>query len=73
MTTLFLRDSVEELPIITVSLNGVALSRRFVEQLIACVESFVRSPRFTQRDFFSDNGINLLISAVNAAGSMREQ
>ena len=33
----------------------------------------MRSPRFTQRDFFSDNGINLPVSAVNAAGSIREQ
>ena len=73
MTTLFLRDSVEELPTFTVSLNGVSLSRRVVEQSIACVQSFVRSPRFTQRHFFSNNGINLLVSAVNAAGSMREQ
>ena len=54
------------------TLNGFALSRRVVEQSIACVQSFVRSPRFTQRDFFSDNGIILLLFAVNAAGSMRE-
>ena len=33
----------------------------------------MRSPHFYQRDFFSDNGISLLFSAVNAAGSMREQ
>ena len=73
MTTLFLRDSVEELPAFTVSLNGIALSRRIVEKSIACIQDFVRSPRFTQRDFFSDNGITLLVSAVNAAGSMRDQ
>ena len=73
MTTLFLPDSVEELPTFTVSLNGVSLSRRIVEQPIACVQSFVRSPRFTQRDFFSDNGISFFVFAVNAAGSMREQ
>ena len=73
MTTLFFPDSVEELPVFTVGFNGVALNRRIVERSIACVLSFVRSPRFTQRDFFSDNGINLLVSAVNAAGSMRDQ
>ena len=73
MTTLFLRDSVEELPAFTVSLNGIALSRRLVEKSIACIRDFVRSPRFTQRDFFSDNGINMLVSAINAAGSMRDQ
>ena len=73
MTTLFLRDSVEELPAFTVSLNGIALNRQVVEKSIASLESFVRSPRLTLRDFFSDNGINLLVSAVNAAGSVRDQ
>ena len=73
MTTFFLRDSVEELPVFTVSLNGIALNRRVVETSFACVQSFVRSPRFTQRDFFSDSEINLLASAVNAAGLVRDQ
>ena len=73
MTTLFLGDSFEELPAFTVSLNGNALNRRVVERSIARVQSFVRSPRFTQRDFFDDNGINLLVSAIDAAGSIRDQ
>ena len=73
MTTLLLRDSVEEMPAFTVSLNGIALHRRVVEKSIPCIQDFVRSPRFTQRDFFSDTGIILLVSAVNAAGSMRDQ
>ena len=73
MTTLFLRDSVEELPAFTVSLNGIALNSRVLERSIACVQSFVRSPRFTQHDFISDNGINLLVSAIDAAGSIRDQ
>ena len=73
MTILFLRDSVEELPVFTVSLNGITVSRRVVETSFACVQSFLRSPRFTRRDFCSDNGINLLVSAFNAAGSMRDQ
>ena len=73
MTTLFLRDAVEELPAFTVSLNEIALHCRVVENSIACIQVFVWSPCFTQRDFFTDNGINLLVSAVNAAGSMRDQ
>ena len=73
MATLFLRGSVEELPAFTVSLDGVALNRRVVETLIACVQSFVRSPCFTQRDFFNDLGMTLLVSAVNAAGSLRDE
>ena len=54
------------------SLDGVALNRRVVEACIVCVQSFVRSPRFTQRDFFDDIGINLFVSAINAAGSLRD-
>ena len=73
LTTLFLRDSVEDLPAFTVKLTGIGLSRRVVEKSIACIQDFVRSPRFTQRNFFSDNGVNLLMSAVSAAGSMRDQ
>ena len=73
MTNLFLRDSVEELPAFTDSLNGIALNLRVVERSIACVQSFVRSLRFTQREFFSDIGINLLVSAIDAAGSIRDQ
>ena len=73
MTTLFLRDSVEELPAFTVSLNGIALNRGVVERSISCVQSFVPSPRFTQCNFFSDNGINLLVSAIDAAGLIRDQ
>ena len=73
MTTLFPRDSVEEMPAFTVSLKGIDFNRRVVERSIACVQSFVRSPRITQRDFFSDTGINLLVSAIDAAGSIRNQ
>ena len=73
MTTLFLRDSVEELPVLTKSLDGIAVNRRVVEKWIACIQSFLRSPRFTQRDFFSDNGIKMLVFAVNIAGSIRDQ
>ena len=73
MTTLFLCDSVEELPALTVNLNEIALNRRVVESSIACVQSFVTSTRFTQRDFFSDNGINFFVSAIDAAGSIRDQ
>ena len=73
ITTLFLRGSVEELPAFTVNLDGVALNRRVVEKSIACTQSFLRSPRFTQRDFFSDNGISLLVFVVKVAVSIRDQ
>ena len=44
-----------------------------LETSYACLQSIVRSLRFNQRDFFTDNGINLLVSAVNTAGSMRDK
>ena len=43
-----------------------------METSIACVQSFERSTRFIQRDFSSDNGITLHVSAVNAAGAVRD-
>ena len=33
---------------------------------------FVRDPLFIQRDFLTDNGISMLLSAVNVAGSVCE-
>ena len=33
----------------------------------------MRLPSFTQRDFFSDNEIGLLVSAISAAGTIREE
>ena len=73
MTTVFLRDSVGKLPTFSVRLDGVVLNRRLVEASIAIVHSFVRSPRFTQRDFFSDIGIGLHVSTINAAETIREE
>ena len=44
MTPLFLRDSVEEVPALTVSLNIIALHRRVVEKPIACIQDFFQHP-----------------------------
>ena len=73
MTAVFLRDSIEELPAFTVSLDRSAVNRRSVEASSACVQSFVLSHHFTRRDFFSDNGVNHFMSAVTAARSMRDK
>ena len=61
MTTLFLRESVEVLPTFSVILDGATPNRRLVEASIACMQRFVHLPRFTQRDFFSDFRISLLV------------
>ena len=71
LTTLFLRDSIEDVPKFSVILDGFALNNRLIELSIACVQRFARSPRFTHRDFFSDIGIGLLTSAITAAATLR--
>ena len=71
LTFLIPRDSIEELPKFSLKLDGVALSHQSIESSITCVQSFVWSPKFTQCDFFSDNGIVLLTPAVTAAGTIR--
>ena len=43
-----------------------------MDSAICFVQSFMRDPLSTQRDFFTDNGISILPSAVNVAGSVCE-
>ena len=72
MTALFQRGPAEEIPRFHLSLDRVTLDHRSIDSAICCVQSFVRDPLFTQRDFFTDNGIAMLLSAVNVAGSVCE-
>ena len=44
-----------------------------MEKSFAGIQGFFRSHRFSQRNFFSDNGISLIVSAVKNAGSIREK
>ena len=70
MTTLFQRGPVEEITRFELNLDHVTISRRSIDSAICCVQSYVRNPLFTQRDFFTDNGISMLLTAVNVAGSV---
>ena len=72
MTALFQRGPVEEIPRFQLSLDRVTLDHRSIDSAICCVQSSVRDPLFTQRDFFTDNGMSMLLSAVNVAGSVCE-
>ena len=54
------------------NLDRVTIDRRTIDSAICCVQSFAGDPLFTQRDFFTDNGISMLLSAVNVAGSFCE-
>ena len=72
MTALFQRGPAEEIPRFHLNLDRVTIDRRAFDSAVCCVQSFVRDPQFTQRDLFTDNGISMLLSAVNAAGSVCE-
>ena len=53
------------------SLDGVAIDHEKVKGAVACVQDFVRHPSFTQRSFFSETGISMLNTAVNAADAVQ--
>ena len=72
LTTLFQRGPAEEIPQFKLSLNRVTIGRHSIDSAICCVQSFVRDPLFTQRDFFTDVGISMLLSALNIAGGVCE-
>ena len=72
MTALFQRGPAEEIPRFQLNLDRVTIDHRSIDSAICCVQSFVRDPLFTQRDFFTDGGISMLLSAVNVPGSVCE-
>ena len=72
MTVLFQRGPAEEVPRFQLNLDRVTIDHRSIDSAICCVQSFVRDPLFTQRDFFTDSGFSMLLSAVNVAGSVCE-
>ena len=72
MTKLFQRGPAAEINRFQLNLDRVTFDHRSIESAICCMQSFVRYPLFTQRDFFTDNGFSMLLSAVNVAGSVCE-
>ena len=72
LTTLFKLGPLEDAPRFALNVDRVTINRRAVESAICCIQSYVRNPSFTQRDFFTDYGISRLLSAVNDAGSVCE-
>ena len=72
MTTLFQRGAAEEISRFQLNLDRVTIDRRSIDSAIWFLQSFVRDPLLTQQDFFTDNGISMLLSAVNVAGSVCE-
>ena len=72
LAMLFQRGPAEEIPRFQLNLDRVTISRRSVDSAICCAQSYVRDHLFTRWDFFTDNRISMLLSAVNVAGSVCE-
>ena len=66
------RERAEEIPRFQLNIDRVTTDRRLIDSAICCVQSFVRDPLFTQRDFFIDIGILTFLSAVKLAASVCE-
>ena len=56
LTTLVIRGSPTQAEEFTISLDRVAIKKEEVRGVLLCVQDFVRSPRFTQGNFFSETG-----------------
>ena len=54
----------------TINLDCVAISKEEVRGALLCVQDFVRSPHFTQRNFFSETGLAMLSESVAIADSI---
>ena len=54
----------------TISLDRVAINKEKVRGVLLCVQDFVRSPHFTQMNFFSETGLIMLSESVAIADSI---
>ena len=54
----------------TIRLNCVAIKKEEVRGVLFCVQDFVRSPHFTQKNFFSETGLTMLSESVAIADSI---
>ena len=54
----------------TINLDRVPIKKEEVRGVLFCVQDFVRSPHFTQRNFFSETGLTMLSESVAIADSI---
>ena len=69
LTALVIRGSPKQSEELTISLDRVAVKKEEVRGVLFCVQDFVRSPHFTQRNFFSETGMTMLSESVAIADS----
>ena len=67
---LVIRGSPTEDEEFTIKLDRVAIKKEEVGGVLLCVQDFVRSPHFTQRNFFSETGLTMLSESVAIADSI---
>ena len=65
-----IRGSSTQCEDFTISLDRVAIEKEEVRGVLFCVQDFVRSPHFTQRNFFSETGLTMLSESVAIADSI---
>ena len=70
LTTLVIRGTPTPGEEFTISLDRVAMKKEEVRGVLLCVHDFVRSPHFTQRNFFSETGLTMLSESVAIADSI---
>ena len=73
LAALVVRGPKEEIPPFTLGMNSVTLPSAEVLSAVTCVQHFVREPMFTQRSFFTENGVAMLNSAIASASSVCTQ
>ena len=70
LTTLVNRGSPTQGEEFTINLDRVVIKKEEVRGVLLCVQDFVRSPHFTQRNFFSETGLTMLSESVAIADSI---
>ena len=70
VTTLVIRGSSTQCEDFTINLDRVAIKKEEVRGVLLCVQDFVWSPHFTQRNFFSETGLTMLFESVALADNI---
>ena len=65
-----IRGSSAKCEELTINVDRVAINKEEVRGVLLCVQDFVRSPHFTQRNFFSETGLTMLSESVAIADSI---
>ena len=65
-----IRGSSASCEAFTINLDRGAINKEEVRGVLLCVQDFVQSPHFTQRNFFSETGLAMLSESVAIADSI---